>query len=180
MGRPRRQMRAGEIVVLVTRAARSRRHPMAVGAAAHVHRVRMTVVALPREVAGRMTVHTARIPQDRYEGGEQGAVSSRWSCSNGRSRGRIFRRADPARAWHRSYQDRNRATDSADWQPEWMLHTASIIRIGSVRIRFPVAANIALAIAGAVHGTPGSPIPPDFSLFSTMCVSIVGHSFMRI
>src|SRR5438105_15353246 len=58
-------------------------------------------------------------------------------------------------------------------------HTASDKRIGNRRTRLPVAANNALAIAGAAQGTPGSPIPPDFSLLSTMCVSISGHSFIR-
>lgn len=51
---------------------------------------------------------------------------------------------------------------------EAAFHTASERRMGSRRIRFPVAANNAFAIAGAAHGTPGSPIPPDFSLLSTM------------
>src|SRR5438552_14978266 len=41
-------------------------------------------------------------------------------------------------------------------------------------MRFPVAAKIAFVTAGAAHGTPGSPMPPDFSLFFTMCTSISG------
>ena len=48
------------------------------------------------------------------------------------------------------------------------LHTASVNRMGRRRTRFPVTANSALAMAGAAHGTPGSPMPPDFSLLSTM------------
>lgn len=56
---------------------------------------------------------------------------------------------------------------------------ASLIRMGNFRIRFPVAAKIALHTAGAVHGTPGSPMPPDFSLFFTMCTSTSGASFIR-
>src|SRR5678815_4926572 len=47
-------------------------------------------------------------------------------------------------------------------------HTASVKRMGRRRIRFPVTANRALAMAGAAQGTPGSPIPPDFSSLSTM------------
>src|SRR5438105_3499766 len=39
--------------------------------------------------------------------------------------------------------------------------------VGSRRIRLPVAANTALQMAGAAQGTPGSPIPPDFSVLST-------------
>ena len=41
-------------------------------------------------------------------------------------------------------------------------------RMGRRRTRFPVTANRALAMAGAAQGTPGSPMPPDFSLLSTM------------
>jgi len=50
---------------------------------------------------------------------------------------------------------------------------------GSFRIRFPVAANTALASAGAVIEVPGSPIPPGASRFRTRCTSIVGASFIR-
>jgi uncharacterized protein len=39
---------------------------------------------------------------------------------------------------------------------------------GSTRMRFPVAAKIALQIAGAIGGTPGSPTPPGGASLSTM------------
>src|SRR5579864_1841781 len=55
----------------------------------------------------------------------------------------------------------------------------SVARIGSRRIRFPVAAKIALATAGATLGTPGSPTPAIFSLLGTICVSTFGTSFIR-
>jgi hypothetical protein len=32
--------------------------------------------------------------------------------------------------------------------------------MGSLRMRLPVAAKIALQIAGAIGGVPGSPMPP--------------------
>ena len=38
--------------------------------------------------------------------------------------------------------------------------------MGSLRIRFPVAANTALATAGASGGTPGSPMPPGWTVGS--------------
>ena len=38
-------------------------------------------------------------------------------------------------------------------------HTSSSGRIGSCRLRFLVAAKIALHTAGAIGGVPGSPIP---------------------
>ena len=36
---------------------------------------------------------------------------------------------------------------------------ASCVLIGSSRMRLPVAAKIALQMAGAIGGTPGSPTP---------------------
>lgn len=52
-------------------------------------------------------------------------------------------------------------------------------RIGSLRIRLPVAAKIALANAGARGGTPGSPTPPGSELDGTMCTSTRGISSIR-
>src|SRR6476620_11307080 len=126
-----------------------------------------------------MTIHAPRMAQDGDEGDKQSSISSRWGCRSGRRCSWVLGPADPARDRHRSCQDQNRGTDSEEGEPKWVLHIASVIRIGSLRIRFAVAANTAFAIAGAVHGTPGSPIPPDFSLLSTRWVSITGHSFMR-
>ena len=40
------------------------------------------------------------------------------------------------------------------------------VRSGSLRTRFPVAANTALTMAGAIAAVPGSPIPPGASLLS--------------
>jgi hypothetical protein len=40
--------------------------------------------------------------------------------------------------------------------------------MGSARIRFPVAAKMALQSAGAMGGTPGSPTPPGGALLSKM------------
>ena len=40
---------------------------------------------------------------------------------------------------------------------------------GNSRMRFPVAAKIALHSAGANAGNPGSPIPPGGASLSTMC-----------
>ena len=51
--------------------------------------------------------------------------------------------------------------------------------IGSFRIRFPVAANIALQTAGAMGGVPGSPTPPGASLLGTMYTSTTGISARR-
>ena len=53
------------------------------------------------------------------------------------------------------------------------------IRSGSERRRVPVSVYTALATAGAIGGSPGSPIPDGTSRLGTMCVSITGHSSMR-
>jgi hypothetical protein len=43
----------------------------------------------------------------------------------------------------------------------------------------PVAAKIALEIAGTINDVPVSPIPPGGSVLLTMCTSTAGASFMR-
>src|SRR5882762_4303377 len=51
---------------------------------------------------------------------------------------------------------------------------------GNSRMRFPVAAKIALHSAGAIAGNPGSPIPPGAASLSTMCTYVSrGAEFMR-
>src|SRR5271156_1774710 len=57
---------------------------------------------------------------------------------------------------------------------------ASCFLIGRLRIRLPVAAKIALQIAGDIGGTPGSPTPAGGAELGTiwMCVS-TGASLMR-
>jgi hypothetical protein len=57
---------------------------------------------------------------------------------------------------------------------------SSSVRIGSVRMRLPVSAKIALQRAGATGGTPGSPRPPGAAPESRMCVSTTGISLIRI
>ena len=44
--------------------------------------------------------------------------------------------------------------------------TSFCLPMGSLRMRLPVAAKIALVSAGATGGFPVSPIPPGFSLLS--------------
>src|SRR5262249_40248886 len=56
----------------------------------------------------------------------------------------------------------------------------SLVSIGILRRRLPVAAKIALATAGTIAEVPGSPIPPGASLFWMRWTSIaVGASSMR-
>ena len=53
-------------------------------------------------------------------------------------------------------------------------------RTGRSRTRLPVAAKIALQMAGAIGGTPGSPTPAGGASLATMCTRVLsGASFMR-
>jgi hypothetical protein len=54
-------------MVLMAGAALFSGHTMTFRASSHVHRVRMTVIALPREVTARVAVHAAGMPQHRHE-----------------------------------------------------------------------------------------------------------------
>src|SRR5579863_565055 len=51
------------------------------------------------------------------------------------------------------------------------LYTNPFRASGNSLTRFPVAANTALQIAGAIGGTPGSPTPAGAAMLSTMCTS---------
>ena len=53
-------------------------------------------------------------------------------------------------------------------------HVLIVKEKGKERIRRPVAANIALATAGAMGGVPGSPTPPIFSPLWMICTSVSG------
>ena len=52
-------------------------------------------------------------------------------------------------------------------------------RKGKLRSRWPVNANSALATAGAIGGTPGSPTPSGWAVLGMMSVCITGHSLKR-
>ena len=70
-------MQAVQIVVLMTCAALYSERAISIRAAAHLHRVRVTIVSLPRKVAGRMAIHAARMMEDgneRFESGGSGSV----------------------------------------------------------------------------------------------------------
>ena len=56
---------------------------------------------------------------------------------------------------------------------------SSCFAIGSERIRFFVSAYSALATAGPIGGTPGSPTPVGSAEDGTICTSTLGISFMR-
>ena len=51
--------------------------------------------------------------------------------------------------------------------------------IGRLRRRLPVAAKIALQIAGATSGTAASPMPPGASSLGSRCTSSCGNSLLR-
>jgi len=60
-----------------------------------------------------------------------------------------------------------------------VLYARSSGRIGSLRIRLPVMAKMALATAGTIDGVLASPIPPGRSWLCTIWTSTTGISSMR-
>ena len=70
-------MQTFQIVVLMTCAALYSERAISIRASAHLHRVRVTIVSLPRKVAGRMAIHAARMMEDgndRFESGGSGVA----------------------------------------------------------------------------------------------------------
>src|SRR5882724_8162577 len=65
--RPWREMKAIEIVILMAGAALDNVGPVSIRPTLDLHGVRMAVITLARIVAGRMTVHTSRMTQDRND-----------------------------------------------------------------------------------------------------------------
>ncbi len=78
-----RQVRVAKIVVLVAGAAFFRSNSESSWTAPYIHRVRMPIIALPRIISFRMTIHTARVPQHWNKGGEECPI-----VAGGRWRGR--------------------------------------------------------------------------------------------
>src|SRR5262249_31166539 len=68
--RPRGHVQSGQVLLLVTRGTFFRRHTAPVHSASHIHRMRMTIVALARKLSGRVAIQTARMAQHRREGAE--------------------------------------------------------------------------------------------------------------
>jgi hypothetical protein len=71
-----RRMYAGQIVLLVTGAAFDRIQALAVGSAADLHCMLMTVVSLTGKVSGGVTIHAARMAEygnDVLESGRRGS-----------------------------------------------------------------------------------------------------------
>jgi len=167
---------------LMTGTAFLRSHAVTFRPTPDVHFVRMPVVTLTRKVSVRVTVHTARMPQDGNKsceersliaGGSAGRTLWIWSSGSGlflqrllNARARVLRRETrPTAPCERVCASASYGLRQTNWQPADPLSSHS---------------NTAFAIAGAAHGTPGSPIPPAFSLFSTIWVSICGDSLIRI
>jgi hypothetical protein len=64
------------IVILMARTALYDERAVSSRATAHQHRVPVTIVSLPRKVAGRMAVHTARVMEDGNDCFESGGSRS--------------------------------------------------------------------------------------------------------
>ena len=131
---------------------------------------RGTADEAPRPCAGRSTTR---------------ALVSRSAASFGnRSRARACcrprgtpRGSSAARDWCRRGHHVHRATGTGARRSGRAPPQASLN--GSRRRRFPVSANTALPTAGAIGGTPGSPMPPGFSALDTMNASTRGISDSR-
>src|SRR5258708_31170339 len=124
----------------------------------------MAVVALELIIFFGMAIHAAWMPQHGNKCYKERAIAA-FTVSRGR--GRFWRPCSSE--WPRKQRRREGRHDYASNHKKMhALHTASVIRIGNRRMRLPVAAKIAFAIAGAAQGTPGSPMPPDFSWLLTM------------
>ena len=68
------------------------------------------------------------------------------------------------RCYFPAVNDRDNIADA--WRRQLALSSAG--STGSARMRLPFAAKIALQIAGAIGGTPGSPTPPGGALLAAM------------
>ena len=73
------------------------------------------------------------------------------------------------------YEERLGATFAIKAAPQAVPPTAK----GRTRSRLPVTANTALATAGPIGATPGSPTPVGASDDDTICTSTFGISSMR-
>src|SRR5213594_3407119 len=85
--------------------------------------------------------------------------------------------------WRRSVARDGRAVGWAHHSdanlPRYTLASRSCSFTGSLRIRLPVAAKMALVTAGITAEVPGSPMPPGASLLLTRWTSIAGASLIR-
>jgi hypothetical protein len=69
-------MQTFQIVVLMTCAALYSERAISIRAAVHLHRVPVTIVSLPRNVARRMAIHAARVMEDGDDRFKSGGSSS--------------------------------------------------------------------------------------------------------
>jgi hypothetical protein len=60
-------MHAGQVMILVTRAAFNRVHSLPVGSASDLHRMLMAVVSLTGKISGGVTIHAPRMAQYRND-----------------------------------------------------------------------------------------------------------------
>ena len=137
---------------------------MAIGAPRHAHRVRQAGVELQRRVPGDVAVLAARVLEHLLHRGER------------RDRLHLLLRSC-ARAAGDQRRPAGEATAGCSARMRLLLSWPECS--GSSRRRWPVSANTALATAGAIGGTPGSPTPPGFSVLGTMWTSTTGISFRR-
>src|SRR5207253_2098802 len=178
---------ADRIVVrgLVARRAMQSGDAVPVRAATHGRLVEPTVRALEGAIAGRVAVHTPGMLQDLaclYEE-RLGALAGVGDALEGarRPERRVLTR-------HRGIGDQPRREaecrqyvtgGSLPNRHRFLLRQAVSRAKGKRRTRRPVRWNRALATAGAIGGTPGSPTPVGAAADGTMWTSTAGICSMR-
>ena len=142
VGRSWRCVRVGKILVLVASAALDGVHSLSIGSTADLHGVRMAIVALAREIASGVAVHTARMAQHGND---------RLECRSRGVRGRLRRGGGGKEQNSVSQVSHDHLAASAAF-------TRSGVK-GRCRRRAPVASKIALPIAAGVTVIAVSPAP---------------------
>ncbi len=161
------RMQSGRILFLMTRRAFDGIHSVPIGTAPHLHRMRMAVVPLTWEISPRMTIHAARVTQDRndiLEGGRRCPFPACLSSGGNRSRPGQQAKTGSSPGSHALLTARSAA------------FTRSGVK-GRSRRRAPVASKIAFPIAAGVTVIAVSPAPVAGTPSGiTMTQSIVGIS----
>ena len=147
--------------------------------------VRVHVHALQRPVAGGVAVHAAGMQQHltrllEERGGTGALVGDAGELGSGPERGGFLGlRAVRDGGGRREHDARGEPNDIAELH-ERAPHAVGSGRKGRLRTGSPVSARQALATAGPIGGTPGSPTPVGFSVERITSTTTSGISLMRI
>src|SRR5258708_32451993 len=164
----------------MARVALEGRSSVSIRPAHHYRLMQTSAIGLMRAVTGRMTVHAARMLQHHAGLREQRQCTSMAIRNAGKVRGWAQAR------WLLScgaLERRHAAGESSEQQSHanraLNVHHAVLRTIGSRRGRSSPKRASALATAGPMGGTPGSPTPAGFSIERKIATSTSGISLMR-